>query len=866
VWRGYADYNSVSPPVRAVNHTGIGSLLPGLFAGITISTVTVSMVLAPHLIETYAEYKKGTDTFVQWFVETARATGTVAFLFESGVKVDTPAPTPAGGRLKGKARKQAKTEAPKPTLESQKISINVFAQLAHAIANDKTAKVPPSIFGILRSVIRGRKECATWFISNQIDASDTMRENNEGHQHFIAVLEHVMNILKVKEPSLRKAVSQTTTPAIDQITNVYECLHFEDTVEPDDLSENVPLPTPSGIYKLESMRGETSFAIFCLLRDMTSLRILVRRTWREFKRGSVVMQTAALIMNAAIAKMEEMNNEFRTDDSNLDTMSHFSILDFVDEHCCNKQNGEVLIKPDQSDETGNSFAYDHDGQKLQPDTMMCRHTADLIFNYIFAPEKMIHLSFDEKRLLTCFFHLSSLLTTTTSVKPGQRGFCHDMTLEAVRTLVHEYQFTTWAVFAIQILWDTQRELNQTVQIGKEALNRIGRSLETRWRRYIDTPGLSEVSATYGKASAMVKEHIVKIEGWTHGDAVQQLIDTCGEQKKSLGFKGLENYSLLNHHPGLCGAMAADLQTDYQIITIDIAASQSQILTVAHLYNAARQCGLLPNRLSWKDLDWFIDQQGSEWIYAGPTPKTPHEFFVRLEIVLGSRAPTAKKRTTEQAVGKNRRFRCMSRRDEFCLKRNELRRVMGPSEIHNNVSALADAVAIDFLGSRKAFRRMSTTNKLLTFKDAVEKDNFSLSFDSMALYLRCLKLLQCIQAYCHKNAPIDYPEKAYQTGLGMNGIVLDIFLGLNGKPRFHESMFPIAVGFLREVIEAEGDVGICDAETQQAQSRLVNTQSDPDNEPDFENPQEDMLPLEFRNWFCGNVIVDRGDGDIRTPFR
>jgi hypothetical protein len=434
------------------------------------------MVLASHLIETYAEYKKGTDTFVQWLVETARATGTVGFLLKSGVTVAAPT-APAGGRLKGKARKQAKKESLKPVLETQKISINVFDQLAHAIANDKTAKVPPSIFGILRSVIRGRKECATWFIPNQIDASDAMKETNEGHQHFIAVLEHVISILKVKEPSLQKAVPQTTNPVINHVTNVYECLRLEDTVESDDLSEIVPLPTPSGIYKLESMRGETSFAIFCLLRDMTSLRIYVRRTWREFKRGNIALHTAALVMNAAIAKIEEMNNEFRTGDSNVDAMNHLSILDCVYEHCCNKQNGEIFIKPDQRDETGNSFAYDHDGQKMKADTMMCTHTTDLIFSCIVAPEEIIHLSFDEKRLLTCFSHLSSLLTTITLVKPGQRGFCHDLTLKAVRMLVYERQFKTWAVFAIQILWDTQRELNQTVQVGKELLNKI----ENLWK-------------------------------------------------------------------------------------------------------------------------------------------------------------------------------------------------------------------------------------------------------------------------------------------------------------------------------------------------------------------------------------------------
>jgi hypothetical protein len=86
---------------------------------------------------------------------------------------------------------------------------------------------------------------------------------------------------------------------------------------------------------------------------------------------------------------------------------------------------------------------------------------------------------------------------------------------------------------------------------------------------------------------MVKGHVARVQVWTHGDAVQKLIDTADEQKKRLGFKRLENFSLLSHHPGLCGTIAADMQTVYHIVSLDLAASRSQILTVAHLYNAAR---------------------------------------------------------------------------------------------------------------------------------------------------------------------------------------------------------------------------------------------------------------------------------------
>lgn len=294
-----------------------------------------------------------------------------------------------------------------PVLENHRISINAFDELRHAIANDKAAEVPPSIFEILRSVIRRRKECAAWFIANQSNASDTMKENNEGHRHFIAVLEGVLRILKVKERRPRKAVPQTTSPAINHITNVYERLHLENTIELDDISEAVPLPTPSGVYKLEPLGGETSFAIFCFLRDLTSIRIYVRKNWREFKNGHIALQTAALAMNAAIAKIEAMCNEFRTDDAEIKATNHAVIISFIYKHCCSMKDNALSIRQSEGEETEDQFAYDHDGQKLRASTMMCFHTTDLVIRCILNSEKDHRLTLDEKRFLKTLSQFAS---------------------------------------------------------------------------------------------------------------------------------------------------------------------------------------------------------------------------------------------------------------------------------------------------------------------------------------------------------------------------------------------------------------------------------------------------------------------------
>lgn len=63
------------------------------------------MGLAPALVDTYRKYKKGTENFVQWLAGTARATGTVEDVFLAHTQEKLPT---TGGRLKGKARKEAK--------------------------------------------------------------------------------------------------------------------------------------------------------------------------------------------------------------------------------------------------------------------------------------------------------------------------------------------------------------------------------------------------------------------------------------------------------------------------------------------------------------------------------------------------------------------------------------------------------------------------------------------------------------------------------------------------------------------------------------------------------------------------------------
>ena len=236
------------------------------------------MGLVPLLVDTYRKYKKGTNNFVQWLAETARATGTVNDVFKDSRQDVVP---PTGGRLKGAARKEAKKAGmTHNTTATCQITTKSFLTLATAIAADKRTCVPLAVFTTLRAVIQGRKDCAAWYsmISDQTD--DAAKESNAGHRHFIKLLEDVLEIIKPKLPQIQRQPLKAAKTAPLHTNNAYEHLESEESLETEDMPDVIESPvrpvTQKVSYKLELSDTDVSFAIYCFLKDATHLRLAAR--------------------------------------------------------------------------------------------------------------------------------------------------------------------------------------------------------------------------------------------------------------------------------------------------------------------------------------------------------------------------------------------------------------------------------------------------------------------------------------------------------------------------------------------------------------------------------------------------------------
>ena len=127
----------------------------------------------------------------------------------------TSKPT-GSGRLKGKARKEAKKAAAGgvlPTTNAADVRCTIttqeFTDMAEWITKQSPpVKIPQIIITLLRSAISLRKRCSDWFRSK----AGHEAAKNMTHSHFIQVLEKVQLILQRNSSPESVESPSTTTP------------------------------------------------------------------------------------------------------------------------------------------------------------------------------------------------------------------------------------------------------------------------------------------------------------------------------------------------------------------------------------------------------------------------------------------------------------------------------------------------------------------------------------------------------------------------------------------------------------------------------------------------------------------------------
>jgi hypothetical protein len=80
-------------------------------------------------------------------------------------------------------------------------------------------------------------------------------------------------------------------------TNLFGLLEIEECSDWEPDYSSMPAPTKKTLqvtYKPEATPEDVSFALYCFMKDLTDIRIFIRRTWREYKHGRTTLNSARL--------------------------------------------------------------------------------------------------------------------------------------------------------------------------------------------------------------------------------------------------------------------------------------------------------------------------------------------------------------------------------------------------------------------------------------------------------------------------------------------------------------------------------------------------------------------------------------------
>lgn len=278
-------------------------------------------MIPPLLQSRYKTYKEDTDNVATWLANQAQQCGYSAIPLGGS---ETPQPS---GRLKGKARKQAKEAKQTPASQHDRLllskptytlKIKDFTPLADFIASSSSpaVRVPVSIVTALARAIKLRKQ-------TQSQEGD----GDAGHSHFLKVLERTLEILNPRvssqssNNSIARSLSQDSSPplslgTVDQLPNKFEALKVEEPTQDFLDAPNITTPTgqatiPAAKYQAEPLQDlqEEYLATHCLLQDVSKIRSIVKELWEQYSQG-LDLVAISISVNTAINFIKDLEEDF----------------------------------------------------------------------------------------------------------------------------------------------------------------------------------------------------------------------------------------------------------------------------------------------------------------------------------------------------------------------------------------------------------------------------------------------------------------------------------------------------------------------------------------------------------------------------
>ncbi|XWW97816.1 hypothetical protein V2A60_005803 [Cordyceps javanica] len=564
-------------------------------------------MLPSSLRSIYQQYKADTDIVAEWLTVTARKHG---YCETNSSSASNTALT--GGRLKGKARKQAKgqtTAAITPVTEPRNTHIvktKDYEPMAVYIAGCSGIDIPRYFASALNRVISVRKNFAERLASYGVNTST---ESEKGHSYFVEVLEKVRQALQpllagVSVSNVRVAPAAAIKKPEGLFKNIFGSLEvYQTTTKFENAPDVVPPPSlmqTKYISEHENSTIDLIFAVTALLDDYAQLRAEIHKLWSDHAAGRLDLAAVSAATNTSFELAQSM--EDHVEPLLLKAGGTHAFVDIYFRSLCRALGVDPMAKEEPGDPY-NIEAYDvantcFINTLILVSSFAANNSADADGAF-FQDYNGKFGWYDEtlggsaqtnrqkwKQDMTAVLELMPDLSFLVS-RLGRLSAVDELT-RGLAYVMNGHRKTTplWLAFALQVYLDI--------------LHTFGQNCD----------GLDAGSS---------RNEVVRAAGLWDDDPIwagRKLAVEVGllPSVRSPPFK------FLRRNPMYCGLLIQNMRATVQNAGVPYAAAPGALVGVVQLYHALHHEGLLAEDCVWEDLRTLWTLQGDASFFVGDCPR------------------------------------------------------------------------------------------------------------------------------------------------------------------------------------------------------------------------------------------------------
>ena len=723
-------------------------------------------------MSTFQIYDERMEQMAAWLIETTDACNC-----EAPLPYSKPAGQSSSMRLKGKARKEAKklkdaanSEVPIAADKKAsvfKIKIDQFPELASKIIDSRgdAFKVPGVILKMAEDVLELRHEYHL-FIDGEPSA-DADKKPRVGDRCF-NIIKDMIRVLKrdTEEPMSKAPVGVYSPPPtgnmerqsgnneLEGLARILACLHSSTaapalnhviaSVTPRNQSHPSRFQTDPGLF-----RDSVYLALYCLFKDINSIRLSVRDNWTKYNLGQNSLVYAAIMTHHAIGIVRCMEENFLGNfpfipdgETVIRLFQATALMDRDQKSVVNKERNVPWHDDDDHVKIGRWCYF--------PIVNVVRAFCEFI-----QPGKPRHITLEALKgserhadgrakiardiriedIAILLEALNDCVVLSTRVAQSDE----DPLTMNVRKMCMTKRVTLELCFASQVYLDIFHIVGDNRGQGFLSLHGFGTEAKECLTKALNFPPLSR------NWPVGFHESVEEMVSYINRIIVVDVLTTLEEEAYAPNCaRPAENepFGLLRRNPFLCGTQSKHIALGMHNIGKTLALKSGSILFVAHLYNALRQTSHL--EIEWPPLELCISGLTCDRLYGGDAPKTLQQCSDKCVALLEDRAGAF---VCSEARPKRPRPHDLER-----VTRYWAARVWSPKVGKENPTVPSSSVDAELPG--RTWRLWETTRppNPLQLMDSLEvktrEECQSLSYNFVGIHFVCLDLLRKLRSALH----------------------------------------------------------------------------------------------------------------------